>query len=662
MNKRSRFLVRHLCLALLLCVLSGNSLAQPTLEQRLQDLNFTVEAIQTRHPEPYRKISASQFLAARDRLVQQAPNLPPFVFYARLSALVALLEDGHSVLSLTNTSALNLGFRYLPIQFIWLDDGLFVGATRAEEADEFRSTELLAINDIPISEAINRVKTFISTENSYWPRYLLPFVLRCQQVLEAAELTPVGQAPKLTLRRRNGQLIQKQLEAVSTAVVVSAIGSGGFSTWRNRRPTENYWSEYWSDAKAVYLRYRLCSEQSTRPFDGFVAEARTQLTQNQVESLIIDLRGNTGGNSEFFTRFTNMLAQQMGTLTRNSSFKIYTIIDSGVFSAGLDAAMDMEAPAFANWNTIIGSPTGSRPDFYGDVNPIKLPGSQLDLSLPSKTTNGRAWIPRLEALFPDEPLSVRSTDFFSRHDLPLAHALARATNISRRAATGISLSNGASFRDDQALAPLTLASLFGNFTGAIASGADRVPLPTQLGGVTVSIDGREAPLSFANPFQINFQVPLVESGVRPIQVRVNQQLVAEGSVTITTGSPGIFIANGLEPTQPGAILRQNGNLPTAADPASAGEVLTIYGTGFGVLDQAVSAGAAPANLTRTVRTPEVWFGANKGSIEFSGPSPQFPGVWQWNVRIPENAGLSGAVPVFVSSDNAASNAVSIWVR
>ncbi|HEY2013661.1 MAG TPA: hypothetical protein VGH38_09185, partial [Bryobacteraceae bacterium] len=34
-------------------------------------------------------------------------------------------------------------------------------------------------------------------------------------------------------------------------------------------------------------------------------------------------------------------------------------------------------------------------------------------------------------------------------------------------------------------------------------------------------------------------------------------------------------------------------------------------------------------------------------ISFSGLSPQFPGVWQINVKIPQNTGIGGQVPIAV---------------
>jgi uncharacterized protein (TIGR03437 family) len=39
------------------------------------------------------------------------------------------------------------------------------------------------------------------------------------------------------------------------------------------------------------------------------------------------------------------------------------------------------------------------------------------------------------------------------------------------------------------------------------------------------------------------------------------------------------------------------------------------------------------------------------NVQFSGLSPQFPGVWQINVRIPKSTGPGAQVPLFIQMNN-----------
>jgi len=67
--------------------------------------------------------------------------------------------------------------------------------------------------------------------------------------------------------------------------------------------------------------------------------------------------------------------------------------------------------------------------------------------------------------------------------------------------------NAASFTPGAAVAPGGIAAAFGAGLAASAASANAVPLPTTLGGVSVTIGGVPAPLFFVAPGQINFQVP-----------------------------------------------------------------------------------------------------------------------------------------------------------
>src|SRR5262249_51469209 len=67
------------------------------------------------------------------------------------------------------------------------------------------------------------------------------------------------------------------------------------------------------------------------------------------------------------------------------------------------------------------------------------------------------------------------------------------------------LRNGATYSEK--LAAGSYAALFGNNFAVTPLGATSFPLPTALGGVSVSINGFAAPLFYVSPSQINLQIP-----------------------------------------------------------------------------------------------------------------------------------------------------------
>ena len=81
--------------------------------------------------------------------------------------------------------------------------------------------------------------------------------------------------------------------------------------------------------------------------------------------------------------------------------------------------------------------------------------------------------------------------------LTCAPAVVAQVNI-----TGVS--NGADF--SATVAPGSLASVFGSGL-APATATLSVPFPTSVSGVSISVNGRPAPITYLSPAQINFQVP-----------------------------------------------------------------------------------------------------------------------------------------------------------
>ena len=86
----------------------------------------------------------------------------------------------------------------------------------------------------------------------------------------------------------------------------------------------------------------------------------------------------------------------------------------------------------------------------------------------------------------------------------------------------------------------------------------------------------------------------------------------------------------------GSVVSVDGCL-TGAKPAPPGSVVQLFGTGQGVLTPELPPGeAAPASpLSETPTLPQVTLGGVPVTVEFSGAAPGFVGLWQINIRIPE---------------------------
>lgn len=236
--------------------------------------------------------------------------------------------------------------------------------------------------------------------------------------------------------------------------------------------------------------------------------------------------------------------------------------------------------------------------------------------------------------------------------------------LSLPAAAQLAVVNAAGFQANAPVAPGSIASAFGAFSGATFQANDALPLPTTLGGAQLTIDGAAVPLFFASEGQINFQVPsALEAGRHQAAVTVNGSQVATGFVDIAEAFPGIFILDPSNVDAPGAVLNQDGSVNGPNNPAARGSVVVVFATGQGPVENPVSDGAAAPGDTLSPATlaTEVWFGGISGPVAFSGLAPGFVGLWQINATVPSNS-VTGKVPVFVKINNGlTSNHVSIWV-
>lgn len=319
---------------------------------------------------------------------------------------------------------------------------------------------------------------------------------------------------------------------------------------------------------------------------------------------------------------------RLSALLANPAFRIYVAIDKGTFSAAMDDAMGFKSslvtspglPAgLAARIFVLGEPTGGKPSGYGNVIGFTLPASRLPGQYSTKFIPAPDGIPDDSSFFPDIPVGLRSRDYFARYDPVLAAIFAR-TGTAAPAATGTAITvNAASYRADQGVAPGSLAAAFGAFS----------TVPDQ-----VLVAGTAAGIVSAALSQVNFIVPASSpAGPAAISIRAGGQEVASGQVTITPTGPGIFVTNPTDPSQPGAIIYT---------PAVTGRVIQIFATGYG---------DAPV---------EVMIGDTAAQVLYSAPSEQFPGLWQINAQLPDNA--AGQVPVYLLAGGLASNAVTIRIE
>jgi len=223
---------------------------------------------------------------------------------------------------------------------------------------------------------------------------------------------------------------------------------------------------------------------------------------------------------------------------------------------------------------------------------------------------------------------------------------------------GIPVANSAS-GDVGWIAPGGLASVYGlGLAGGTAS-ATGFPLPASLAGTSVTVGGYSAPILYASPGQVNFQVPFeVPPGNAVFTVFVNGSAVTSGSLTVSATAPGVFMMNGGQ----AAVVNQNGSVNSLGSPAPAGSVVSVYVTGLGTVSPQIGSGeSAPAGpISYTNATVTVTVGTAAGQLQFAGLAPGFAGLYQVNFVVPSLS--TGQYALKITAGGVVSNPATIAVQ
>ncbi len=219
-----------------------------------------------------------------------------------------------------------------------------------------------------------------------------------------------------------------------------------------------------------------------------------------------------------------------------------------------------------------------------------------------------------------------------------------------------------------ALAPDSIASVFGQDLAVSKQVAKSLPLPKALGGVVVEIiDSAGAALRagmlFVSGGQVNFVVP---GGVAegPARVRVRtlaaNRVVAAGRIEIRRVAPGIFTANasgrgvaaglavyldddGRRETELLFECTSNGCASKPLRARGRQIFLTLFGVGF--------RGRA------SLEDVEVRIGGKDARVLYAGPQSQFEGLDQLNFEV--TGSLSGVVDIEVAVEGIAANSTLV---
>lgn len=376
------------------------------------------------------------------KLKKESKGMSIHDFSIMTSEITNSLKDSHTGMVTVNQEA-----KLIPIRFVRVDGKFYV----TEGVDIEAGSEWIEAGGIPLTELYDFHKKIKSAENDYWLEATFYETLNYERIKSLG-----GELKSLD----NGSLVIPLKLKVNGAERIVEVNSE--DPWRTmERYTDYHFSKdreyaYYTNIEADYTHFIFPTCNVTEWYSQFLIEMFTDIKNKQIGNLIIDLRGNSGGNSDacdevlayiikekvvqgpsFSVRFSEQASAQRGYFRKKGymdvdlsemplapfdaslNFKgnVYVLVDNLTFSSGVYMAMmvlDNEI------GTVVGTPTGGSPESYGDILIFQLKNSRLPYTISHKIFNRPNKARSTDdALYPDYEVRYTLQDYLDKRDLEL---------------------------------------------------------------------------------------------------------------------------------------------------------------------------------------------------------------------------------------------------
>jgi uncharacterized protein (TIGR03437 family) len=198
--------------------------------------------------------------------------------------------------------------------------------------------------------------------------------------------------------------------------------------------------------------------------------------------------------------------------------------------------------------------------------------------------------------------------------------------------------NAAGETSVSAVAPGSIISIFGaNLAPGSVAGPSN-PLTQTLAGVTVHVAGHILPVFFVSPEQINAQLPYdLPVGAHTLTIQSRNMADVSANFDVARNAPGLFTSTHGDHAV-AAMARASGEPVGADNPIRSGELVSLFGTGFGPhkIAPPEGFGAQESEAFRLSDTVEVLVGDQVITPEYAGVATNMPGVVTVRFRVPAN--------------------------
>lgn len=243
-------------------------------------------------------------------------------------------------------------------------------------------------------------------------------------------------------------------------------------------------------------------------------------------------------------------------------------------------------------------------------------------------------------------------------------SLSETRNVAVKvvAAANLGVVNAANYRQGS-LPSDSIASAFGENLAVRAESASALPLPTELAGTTVTVNGRLAALLYVSPTQINFIAPSnLDTGAVTIIVSNPSGSYAMGTSQITPTAPAVFTADATGRGDAAALATADGInfMPPPFDITVNGKpnYVVLFGTGI-----RNATALNPGDENGVAESMRITIDGIEAKVLYAGAQGQYVGLDQINVELPAALQSGGRrVEVVITLNGVEANRVTILLK
>jgi hypothetical protein len=380
-----------------------------------QDLDYLVENIATLHRNAFWRVSRADFTARAAELRAQIPTLTDSEIMIGMARLLALIGDGYTRPYLLEDGRL----RQFPLALRWLGNDLVVMGA-AEAYRDAIGGRVVQMGDMGIADVYARVQPLVSIDNGQQLLGSSPRWLVSGEALAAVGVLEDAAQAQVVVEMVDGAMVTLDIvlpaedEAAGLVTVYDVLG--GETPLRRQNPNANYWYTYLESEETVYFHYFRCADDPEQVFADFNAEMFAFIDANPMQKIVIDLRFNSGGNSNVLRPFIEAIKARPH-LNTEQVFSI--LIGRDTFSSALMNAIQLDEETNGR---LIGEATGGKPNHYGETRTFALPNSQIMIQYSTRFFR-QLWDSDPDALYPDWQIEMTWDDLLNGRDPALDTAI-----------------------------------------------------------------------------------------------------------------------------------------------------------------------------------------------------------------------------------------------